>query len=156
MCGMNACVCPGFPLCLYKRRAPRRAEITPLNGLGTKTLAFRNATAKNNAFIAQRRCNARELLQRAHDSGVLPYTNHAADSSGILGTGTGKAGDKIEIYDTPVSASTIEAARAAKQAAAAVLCGVPDADVMCNVPGRCIGCSATLVLCCYLSLHTNI
>ena len=49
----------------------RRDEITPLNGLsGTRK---DRAKAKNNAFIAKRRCNARKLLQAAHDAGRLPF-----------------------------------------------------------------------------------
>jgi hypothetical protein len=48
----------------------RRDEISPLNGL-TKT-AKERAKSKNNSFIAQRRCNARTLLQRAFDVGSLP------------------------------------------------------------------------------------
>ena len=48
-----------------------RPEITPLNGL--KSTALDRAKAKNNAFIGQRRCNARSLLQSADEQGLLPW-----------------------------------------------------------------------------------
>ena len=71
----------------------------PLNGLGPRSLAYRQATAKNNTFVATRRCNMRELLQQAHDRGVLPYTNYTPDTrSSYLGQGTAK--DRIILYSS--------------------------------------------------------
>jgi len=76
-----------------------RMEITPLNGLGPRSLAYRQATAKNNAFIATRRSNMRELLQQANDRGVLPCTNYEANERrGYVGTGT--TDDQIIAYSS--------------------------------------------------------
>ena len=66
--------------------ARRQPEITALNGMGKKSRAYRDATARNNAFIAQRRCNARELL-RSDTSEVK--TRSVRGVGGGVGVGAG-------------------------------------------------------------------
>ena len=68
--------------------AHRRSEITALNGMGPKTQASLRAKAKNNDFIAQRRCNARALLRSAHARGVLPFTEVDATHFNYRGEGS--------------------------------------------------------------------
>ena len=75
------------------RRLP---EITALNGMGKRTKPYRDATAKNNAFIAQRRCNARDLLRSAHAREVLPYLE--ATDTAVEVVGTGSVDDGIVAY----------------------------------------------------------
>ena len=75
----------------------RRPEITPLNGLGAR--ARRDAKAKNDAFAAQRRCNARALLQRAHDANTLPWRGEARNTY-FYARGEGTASDAILAYDS--------------------------------------------------------
>ena len=66
----------------------RQQEITALNGLGKKTRPYKDATAKNNAFIAQRRCSARELLRSAHEANLLPYRETVDTHTEYVGTGS--------------------------------------------------------------------
>ena len=79
-----------------------RPEITPLDGLRSKSAAKEAAKAKNNAFIAQRRVDARALLRSALEQGYLPW---GADYHVQYGdfSPAGAAGDPIVLSDDEVS-----------------------------------------------------
>jgi hypothetical protein len=79
-----------------------RPEITPLDGLRSTSAAKDAAKAKNNAFLAQRRVDARALLRSALEQGYLPW---GADYHVQYGdfSPAGAAGDPIVLSDDEVS-----------------------------------------------------
>jgi len=74
-----------------------RPEITPLDKL--KGVALDSAKAKNNAFIAQRRIDARALLRSALARGVLPWGADCQVQYADFSP-TGTAGNPIDLLSS--------------------------------------------------------